>query len=268
MEARYGLSVTAASDRTAAKRASYAETEKAARRGHAEPLTAAAGEYDRAARELWGRVPAPSQAGQGLRAASVLLASARFVGRHENKQLLALLAQLAALSDAVTRLRENQDRAAQAAAARSSAEQLRLTSAQRASLQAGSPAATTTRTRQPGVSFDAGRPRPGPDGGTRRPAPRTPPVAGSACSKSDTDPAFPARPAAIRRPAERWTNARVDGPADGRLSTHRVGSNAVRHVDDGGPGIPGGDRGSYQGEGNAYATGSRTTTGSWRVVRF
>jgi len=124
------------------------------------PLTHAAGEYDRAARELWGRVPPPSRAGQGLRAASVLLTSARFVGRNENKQLLALLAQLAALTDAVTRLRKNQDRAAQAAAARRAAEHLRLTSAQQA--QAGAPTATTAQTRRPGPSFDGDRQRPGP----------------------------------------------------------------------------------------------------------
>ncbi len=133
------------------------------------PLTAAAAQYDRAARELWGRIPAPSQAGQGLRAASVLLASARFVGRGENTQLLALLAQLAALSDAVMRLRENQDRAAQAAAARGAAEQLRMTSAQRTSLQPGPAAATATRTRRPGLSFDAGRSRPGPAQGPAGP---------------------------------------------------------------------------------------------------
>jgi hypothetical protein len=45
------------------------------------------------------------------------------------------------------RLRENQDRAVQAAAARRAAEQLRLTAAQRATVQAGGPAATATRTR-------------------------------------------------------------------------------------------------------------------------
>ena len=95
------------------------------------PLTDAASDYDRAARELWGRVPAPSSAGQGLRTAAVLLTAARFVGRNENQQLLALLAQLAALTDAVTRLRENQDRAAQATAARRAAEQLRLTGGRR-----------------------------------------------------------------------------------------------------------------------------------------
>ncbi len=129
------------------------------------PLTAAAASYDRAARELWGRLPAPSQAGQGLRAASVLLASARFVGRAENTQLLALLAQLAALSDAVTRLRETQDRAAQAAAARGAAEQLRLTAGQRTSPRAGVPGTTATQARRAGVSFDVGRTRPGPTQG-------------------------------------------------------------------------------------------------------
>jgi len=120
------------------------------------PLTIAAVEYDRAARELWGRIPPPSQAGQGLRSASVLLTSARFVGRNETKQLLALLAQLAALSDAVTRLRETQDRAAQAAAARRASEQLRLTTGQRAAGPAGAAAATATHRRGAGKSFDAG----------------------------------------------------------------------------------------------------------------
>ncbi len=118
-------------------------------------------------------MPPPSRAGQGLRAASVLLASARFVGRNENKQLLALLAQLAALTDAVTRLRETQDRAAQAAAARRAAEGLRLTSAQQASAQAAGPTATATHARRTGLSFDgqdqARRPPP-PDGPRRRPS--------------------------------------------------------------------------------------------------
>ncbi len=138
------------------------------------PLTAAAGEYDRAARELWGRVPAPSQAGQGLRAASVLLTAARFVGRNENKQLLALLAQLAALADAVTRLRENQDRSAQAAAARRAAEHLRLTGQSPSLSHVGAPTATATQSRRQSPSFD-GR-RPGPDAGRagagRRPGSR------------------------------------------------------------------------------------------------
>jgi len=96
----------------------------------------------------------------------VLLTAARFVGRGENKQLLALLAQLAALTDAVTRLRESQDRSSQAVAARRAAEGLRLTSAQQVSAQAGAPTATATRASPTGLSFDRDRdrdrPRPGP----------------------------------------------------------------------------------------------------------
>ncbi len=131
------------------------------------PLTAAAGEYDRAARELWGRVPESSDAGKGLRAASALLSSARIVGRNETKQLLALLAQLAALSDAVTRLRESQDRAVQAGAARRAAEGVRVTSAHRASVHAGSPTAAAPRTRRPELADDVedGRRRQGPPQG-------------------------------------------------------------------------------------------------------
>lgn len=63
------------------------------------------------------------------------VASAQFVGRGATKQLCALLAQLAALSDAVTKLRETQDRAVQAGAARRAAKGVRVTSAQRASVR-------------------------------------------------------------------------------------------------------------------------------------
>lgn len=92
--------------------------------GRAGPLEQAARDLDRAAREQWGRVPAPSQAGQGLRAASGLLLAARFVQSAEVSRLLALLAQVAALADSVTRMREAQGRAAQAAAARRASEAL------------------------------------------------------------------------------------------------------------------------------------------------
>jgi len=137
------------------------------------PLTVAAGVYDRAARELWGRIPPSSKAGKGLRAGSVLLASARFVGREESKQLLALLAQLAVLADSVTRLRESQDRAAQASAARRAAEQLRLASSTPS--HASTPTATAAQARRTEPSIDARRPGPGPaanqptDGWRRRP---------------------------------------------------------------------------------------------------
>ncbi len=89
------------------------------------PLTQAAQTYDQAARELHGRVPAPTAAGTGLRAAGRLLLSAQVALPSEIKQLLALMAQLSALTDAVTRLREAQDRAGQAFAARQAAQALR-----------------------------------------------------------------------------------------------------------------------------------------------
>jgi hypothetical protein len=89
------------------------------------PLSAAALEFDAAARELFGKTPHRTAAGQGLRVAARLLLSAQVAQPSELKQLLALLAQLSALADAVARLRETQERAAQAAAARRAAEQLR-----------------------------------------------------------------------------------------------------------------------------------------------
>ena len=137
------------------------------------PLTTAATDYDRAARELWGRVPPPSQAGQGLRAAAVAMTAARFFGRPEHRQLLALVAQLGALADAVTRLRENQHRAAQAAAARSAAEQLhRLAPAQRISADgAREPVSALAQAREAAarlVAEDNGRRR---RGGPTSPSP-------------------------------------------------------------------------------------------------
>jgi hypothetical protein len=89
------------------------------------PLTEAAGVYDGAARELFGRTPLPSTAGRGLRDAGRLLLMAQVAKPSELSQLLALLAQLTALADAVARLRDAQDRAVQASAARRAAEQLR-----------------------------------------------------------------------------------------------------------------------------------------------
>jgi hypothetical protein len=89
------------------------------------PLTDAAQQYDGAAREMFGRTPAPTAAGTGLRVAGRLLLSAQVAKPSELRQLLALLAQLSALTDAVVRLRETQQRAAQAQAARRAAEQLR-----------------------------------------------------------------------------------------------------------------------------------------------
>jgi hypothetical protein len=74
-------------------------------------------------------VPAPTAAGTGLRVAGRLLLSAQVAQRSEIKQLLALMAQLSALTDAVTRLREAQNRAGQVRAARQAAEALRAVTA-------------------------------------------------------------------------------------------------------------------------------------------
>jgi len=102
-------------------------------------LHSAAEDYDRAARLGWGRLPEPSPAGSGVRAASGLLAAARLVRRPETAQMLALLAQLAVLAEAVGRMRTEQDRAVQAAAARRAAEQIRTEQTRRLAGAPGGP---------------------------------------------------------------------------------------------------------------------------------
>jgi hypothetical protein len=90
------------------------------------PLTKAAEAYDRAARELYGRVPAPTSPGRGLRRAARLLVDAGRVlnPRSELAQLAVLLTQLIALAQAVEQLRRAQERPVQARAARLAAEHL------------------------------------------------------------------------------------------------------------------------------------------------
>jgi hypothetical protein len=97
---------------------------------------------ERATRELWGRIPPPSQ----------------------HQQLLAHLSQRAALTNAVTRLRENQDRAAQAAAARRAGERVRLIAAQPPPLHPPSRRRPPGREsgRRGGLSTSAGPDRSGP----------------------------------------------------------------------------------------------------------
>jgi hypothetical protein len=104
------------------------------------PLTDAAGQYERAARELFGATPTPTPAGRGLRHAGRLLSALKVAKPSETAQLRCLLAELLALADAVARLRQSQQRASQAAAARRAAEQL-----QTAAARYPRPAATPTR---------------------------------------------------------------------------------------------------------------------------
>jgi hypothetical protein len=129
------IAESVASDPTGAADAAWAASDFLAAAGRVVegrkggPLTEVAQTYDRAARELHGKVPAPTAAGSGLRAAGRLLLTAQVAQPSETKQLLALMAQLSALTDAVTRLREAQDRAGQARAARQAAQALRAVTA-------------------------------------------------------------------------------------------------------------------------------------------
>jgi len=118
------------SDPTAAADAAWAASDFLAAAGRVVegrrggPLSEAAGQYERAARELFGATPTPTPTGRGLRHAGRLLSALMVAKPSETAQLRYLLTQLAALADAVARLRETQKRAAQAAAARTAAQQL------------------------------------------------------------------------------------------------------------------------------------------------
>jgi len=82
----------------------------------------------------------------------------------ENAQLLALLAQLAVLAEAVARMRAEQDRAVQAAAARQAAGQIRAGHGRRLT---GTPAGPDGATRAGPVT--EARRRPGPVAPPQRP---------------------------------------------------------------------------------------------------
>jgi hypothetical protein len=84
----------------------------------------AARAYDRAARCRYGRIPAHTRAGNNLRQAARLLSAAGFVAHDPTLSRAALITRLAALADSVTELREVQQHAFQAAAARRAAEWL------------------------------------------------------------------------------------------------------------------------------------------------
>ena len=88
------------------------------------PLTQAARDYDRAAREVRGRLPEATLAGTMLRTAALQLARSGKAGRNEAAQIALLVAQIGSLSLSVSRLREAQGRTAQAAAARRAATQV------------------------------------------------------------------------------------------------------------------------------------------------
>lgn len=113
---------------TAGASAAWAAADLAASLADVAPLAAhkrIADLIERAALHPNRRTPPPHPAGKNLRTAAVLLASMQVVKHHETEQLLALLAQLQLLAEAVARMRETQEQAAQATAARQAAEALR-----------------------------------------------------------------------------------------------------------------------------------------------
>jgi len=87
-------------------------------------LRQAADAYDRAARAPYGRIPAPSPAGNRLRQAARIMSAFAYLSGDRTLTPIVLITRLAALAEAVAELRESQQRAAQAAAARAAAERL------------------------------------------------------------------------------------------------------------------------------------------------
>jgi hypothetical protein len=119
--------LTAAGDHTAAADAAWAAADTlhaAASALGSRALRQAAVAYDRAARRPYGRIPGRSPVGNNLRHAARLLSATAFVGHDPTLSQAALITRLAVLTEAVTELRQAQDRAFQAAAARRAAEWL------------------------------------------------------------------------------------------------------------------------------------------------
>jgi hypothetical protein len=87
-------------------------------------LRQAADAYDRAARPPYGRIPPPSPAGNQLRQAARLLSAFAYLTSGRSMTPIVLITRLAALAEAVAELRDAQQHAAQAAAARTAAERL------------------------------------------------------------------------------------------------------------------------------------------------
>ena len=180
-------------------------------------LRQAADAFDRAARAQYGRIPAPSPAGAGLRQAARLISACAYLARDPARTWLVLIARLAALADAVAELREIQQRAAQAAAARTAARHLhaaaRPAPAGRPARQHGGPAGRAVVPRPARVQ--GSRPR--------APAPGGPPGHGRGPAARGQRPGRhlpgPAAPAGDRRPGGRaWSGGLDIGEIQGQGS--------------------------------------------------
>ena len=93
---------------------------------HSRPLRQAAGFYERAAREPFGRIPPPTKAGNQLRQAARVMAAYAHVSGDRTNEWAIVIVRLAALAEAVAGLRDAQQRAAQARAALTAAQQLHV----------------------------------------------------------------------------------------------------------------------------------------------
>jgi len=93
---------------------------------HSRPLRAAADAYERAAREPFGRIPRPTKAGNHLRQAARIMAAYAHLSGDRTNEWAIVIVRIAALAEAVAELRDAQDRAAQARAALTAAQQLHV----------------------------------------------------------------------------------------------------------------------------------------------
>ena len=140
-------------------------------------LARAADSFSRAARAPWGRIPAPSPPGAGLRTAAYLLTACIPAGSRRRTDRLALVRALAGLAIAVAQMRDAQRRLLQAAAARLAAADLtaaagpdpaQIPARLAAADFPGPPVTIRPATARPGRARDPRRPaRPGPSPGPR-----------------------------------------------------------------------------------------------------
>ncbi len=150
---------TATGNPAAAADASYAAADAlhvAAAALGSRTLRRAADDYDRAARQPYGQIPAPTPAGNQLRHAARLISAYAYLTGDRALTPVVLLVRLAALAEAVAELRESQQRAAQAAAALRAAQHLRA--ATRPTPPTRPPGRPTTATTTPAPK--PSRPRP------------------------------------------------------------------------------------------------------------
>ena len=116
-------------------------------------LGQAADAYDRAARAPYGRIPPPTPTGNQLRQAARLLSAFAYLTGDQSLSPIVFITRLAALAEAVAELRESQQHAAQAAAARVAAERLYTATRPGPAAPPGSAARASTAAQLAALSF-------------------------------------------------------------------------------------------------------------------